>query len=319
MTDVTEVYRPARDPGHKPDILKHIYVEAGSNEDWKALCELHYKGHNVAAGTRYMRAVYDDGCDRILVGVMAFGMPRPLDSGRNEVFPRLKPNVNGIDNRAINQQRMAWINQNITWNNRTVLDTMFRGCGLAYRFKNLAYRMVQNRGKNFRYVESRSSMSRFNPFSLKAGMHFVKPKAAAALQTGIQFFSSILAAPGYDYVAIMEELAAMPEFQREYTLRKIREFYYKNSAQEKSGDKMHIGMSRVNAMETSYLIKQTQQIVFGATIYAIFVNPDWGRQHELPRRIPVLAFDLQGPNQPLRTDLLHTLDNFARINQEDYF
>lgn len=308
MTDPIEVYRPERDPTHRPDILKHIYVERGTSADWKALCDLHYKGHNVAAGTRYMRAVYDDGVDKMLVGVMAFGMPRPLDSGRNEVFPRLKPNVNGIDNRLINQQRMSWINANLTWNNRTVLDTMFRGCGLAYRFKNIAYRMCGRR-----YVESRSSMSRFNPFSLKAGMRFVKPRAAAALQKGIQFFASVLEAPGYDYVAIMEELAAMPDFQREYTLRKIREFYYKNSAQEKSGDKMHIGMTRVNGMETSYLIKQTQQIVFGATVYAIYQNPDW--QATLPPRIPVLAFDLQPPDAPLRLDLLHTLDNYERLTQ----
>ncbi len=310
MSDLIEVYRPERDLTHRPDILKHIYVERGTSDDWKALCELHYKGHNVAAGTRYMRAVYDDGTDKMLVGVMAFGMPRPLDSGRNEVFPRLRPNVNGIDNRLINQQRMAWINANLTWNNRTVLDTMFRGCGLAYRFKNIAYRMY---GK--RYVESRSSMSRFNPFSLKAGMRFVKPKAAAALQKGIQFFASVLEAPGYDYVAIMEELNAMPEFQREFTLRKIREFYYKNSAQEKSGDKMHIGMTRVNGMETPYLIKQAQQIVFGATVYAIYQNPDW--QTQLPERVPVLAFDLQGPNEPLRLDLLPTLDNYERLTQKE--
>lgn len=308
--DLIEVYRPERDLSHRPDILKHIYVERGTSDDWKALCELHYKGHNVAAGTRYMRAVYDDGTDKMLVGVMAFGMPRPLDSGRNEVFPRLRPNVNGIDNRMINQQRMSWINANLTWNNRTVLDTMFRGCGLAYRFKNIAYRMFGRR-----YVESRSSMSRFNPFSLKAGMHFIRPKAATALQRGIQFFASILESPGYDYVAIMEELAAMPEFQREYTLKKIREFYYQNSAQEKSGDKMHIGMTRVNGMETSYLIKQVQQVVFGATVYAIYQNPDW--QTQLPERIPVLAFDLQDPREPLRLDLLPTLDNYERLTRKE--
>lgn len=315
MTDLIEIYRPERDLTHRPDVLKHIYIEKGTNDDWKALCELHYKGHSVAAGVRFMRAVYDDGHDRQLVGVMAFGNPRPLDSGRNEVFPRLRPNVNGIDNKLINQQRMTWINNNIIWNNRTVLDTMFRGCGLAYRFKNLAYRMVANKdGRPFRFVESRSSMSRFNPFSLKAGMHFVKPKAASALLQGIQFFASILNAPGYDYVAIMEELAAMPDFQREYTLQKIREFYYKNSAQEKSGDKMHIGMTRVNGMETSYLIKQTQQIVFGATVYAIYQNPDY--QAQLPARIPVLAFDLQGPKEPLRLDLLPGLEHFSRLNGE---
>ena len=47
-----------RDPhagGHKVSLLKHIYVEWGTKADWDALCELHYKGHSLAAGSRFMR------------------------------------------------------------------------------------------------------------------------------------------------------------------------------------------------------------------------------------------------------------------------
>lgn len=291
---VTRVHHKSK---HLPTMLEFMYIERGDNADWKALCELHYKGHNLAAGPRYVRCVYDDGVEKVLVGIMVFGNPRPLDSGRNVVFPRLKPNTNGMDSTLINKERMRWVNKHITWNNRTVLDTMFRGAGVAYRFKNLAYRMM-----GIKFVESRSSMSRFNPFSGKAGMKFVTPKAAAALEDGIRFFASILESPAYDFVAIKDEILALPEHQRARVIKMLQEFYYKKSSQEKSGEKRLLGMTRIEGMTLSNLLKQIQQVVFGATIYAIFENPDFGR--ELPTRIPLLAFDNQAPDAPLDLDAI---------------
>lgn len=297
---------------HNLSILKDCYVERGSLEDWKILHELHYKGSNLGIGPRYMRCVLDSGTSAPqTIGVMVFTVPKPLDSGRNEVFPHLKPNQGGKDNRLINVQRMHWLNNNLILSSRTVLDTMYRGAGLAYRFKNIGYRMM-----GYRYVESRSSMSRYNPFSLKAGMKFVAPKAAPALMDGLRFFQRNFKSPGYDYVAIKEELAAMPGFLRDRVLVELREFYYRHSSMEKSGDNRLNGTSRVESMEIGYLLKQTQQLVFGATVYAVWANPDWSqanfdlatkRLRHLPERIPVLAFDLQKPTEALRLDLLETL------------
>ena len=50
---------------------------------------------------------------------------------------------------------------------------------------------------------------------------------------------------------------------------------------EKSGDNRLNGTSRVDSMPAPYLLKQTQQLVFGSTIYAIYTNPDHGRQFRL--------------------------------------
>jgi hypothetical protein len=135
---------------------------------------------------------------------------------------------------------MYWLNQNLILSSRTVLDTMYRGAGIAYRFKNIGYRMM-----GFRYVESRSSMSRYNPFSVKAGMRFVAPKSAPAFETGLGFFAKWFKSPAYDYVALKKELEAMPEFLRERTLKALRDFYYQNSSMEKSGDNRLNGTSRV--------------------------------------------------------------------------
>lgn len=292
---------------HTLSLLKHIYVEKGNLEDWKLLHELHYKSSNLGIGPRYWRCVYDDGTHREVIGIMVFTVPKPLDSGRNEVFPRLKPNTGGRDNRMINQMRMKWINDNIILSSRTVLDTMYRNAGIAYRFKNIAYRMT-----GYRYVESRSSMSRFNPFSSKAGMRFVAPKHASALEDGLKMFGRLFHSPAYDYSAILRELREMPEHLREATIKEMKAFYYRHSSMEKSGEKRLLGTSRVDAMETNYLLRNIMQLVFGATIYAIWENPDMDRDEKgrvvgprkLPERIPLLAFENQGVNEPLRLDLI---------------
>jgi ABC-type ATPase with predicted acetyltransferase domain len=296
-----------RDPtaGRRPlSILKDIFVERGALEDWKMLHELHYKSSNLGIGPRYMRCALKDGSERgLTIGVMVFTVPKPLDSGRNLVFPHLKPNQNGKDNTLINKMRMMWLNKNLILSSRTVLDTMYRGAGIAYRFKGLGYRMM-----GYRYVESRSSMSRYNPFSIKAGMRFVAPKAATALESGLRFFRRHFVSPAYDYVAILAELKVMPEHVRERVLTELRAFYYEHSSMEKSGDNRLNGTSRVEQMEIGYLLKQTQQLVFGATVYAVWTNPDWdpktNAMRKLPARLPLTAFDNQGVTEPLRLDLL---------------
>lgn len=299
LTDTSDIVvkRDTHAGKHRLSLLDHIYVEKGDKSDWEALCELHYKGHNLAAGSKFMRCVYEHNGERQVIGVMVFANPMPLNKGRNEVFPHLKPNQSGgRDTTLMNKRRMQMINRFMTWNNRTVLDTMFRSAGIAYRFKGLAYRMYCS-ANGFKVVESNSSMGRFNPFSVKTGMKFIKPKPANALDVGIDFFKMNFVSHPCDQVAIMDELRAMPEGVRAVIERKIREFYHKNSAMEKSGDKMHIGMSRVNALPIEKVIKETVQIVFGATIYWIWKNPDHGRV--LPERLPILAFDNQAVDAPL--------------------
>lgn len=340
-TDDLIVERREVPANHQLSLLSRIWVEWGEKGDWDALSALHYKGHTLAAGSRFMRCVLEreDGSHE-LIGVMVFANPRPLDGGRNEVFPHLKPNVGGRDNRLINQARLLWINTNMTWNNRTVLDTMYRSAGIAYRFKNLAYRMYAGR-YNLRHVESRSSMGRFNPFSIRSGMRFTKPKPAAALEDGLRFLRGHFVAPPNDIVAIRDELLAKPEAERAYYERKLREFYYKWSSMEKSGDKRDLGMSRIDALDIDYVLKQVMQLVFSATVYWIWSSPDLEvdptpaegfvetqddegrtvrvqaaayrkqlglrgakfdgmRCRQLPERMPLLAFDAQGPNEPLR-------------------
>jgi hypothetical protein len=301
--DYVEVIRDPNAGKHQLSLLKHIYVEEGTIDDWYTLQELHYKGHTLAAGSRFIRCVYEENDESVLIGIIVFANPRILDRDRMRVFPHMYPNRNGSDTTLMNKHRIIeGLNKHFTWNNRTVLDTMYRSAGIAYRFKNLAYRMYCCQFRKT-IVESRSSMGKFNPFSIKAGMKFTKPTPANALEVGIAFFRANFVSPPMDAVALMEEMAAMPPALSRYIEKKLRVFYYKNSSMEKSGDKRDLGMSRVNELSLGYIIRQTQQLVFGETVYWVWgPNPDRGKT--LPQRIPILAFDNQGVMEPLRLDLL---------------
>lgn len=305
LTDNDEIVvkRDSAAGKHRLSILDHIYVEKGTIDDWKALCELHYKGHTLAAGSRFVRCVYEHAGERTLIGIMVFANPRPLDRDRMRVFPHMKPNQSGKDTRLMNIHRIReGLNKDFTWNNRTVLDTMYRSAGIAYRFKNLAYRMYCCEYDK-KIVESRSSMGKFNPFSIKSGMKFTRPTSANALQAGIEFFRSNFTSSPYDIVALLQELQSMSPGVREFTERKLREFYYRHSSMEKSGDKRLLGTSRVDGLNIGYVLRQTQQLAFGATVYWVWgPNPDRGRS--LPFKLPILAFDNQAVMEPLRLDLL---------------
>jgi hypothetical protein len=284
---------------HRVSVLERIFVERGSVDDWHALKALHYKSSGMGVGPTFMRAVLDheDGAQET-IGVMMLTVPKVLDAGRNEAFPHLKPNQRGgIDPRLVQQMRVKWINANMRLSARNVIDTMYRGAGVGYRFRNLAFRL-----SGYRFLEGRSSMSRYNPFYFKAGMKAVKPRTASGLEAGLAMFARNFRSPAYDVVAILEELQSMPEHVRARVLEDMRAHYYRVSAMEKSGDKRLEGKDRVAALPVPYLLKQILQLTFGSTIYAIYANPDHGRV--LPARLPLSAFDLQGPNEPLRLDLL---------------
>jgi ABC-type ATPase with predicted acetyltransferase domain len=232
--------------------------------------------------------------DDQLIGVCIYSLPRGLLAARHELFPALKP---GRDTKVTNTYRFKWVNANIRVNSRTVVDTMFRGVGVAYRLLNLAARM-----DGHRFLEIQSSMSRYNQFAQRAGFKFTKPRASQHYEAGLKFFHQNFKANPIDYVAVMEELSLMEEKRRAVVEGRLRTFYYAHSALEKTGQNRDKGTSRVDAMPIGQILKNTQQLVFAMPMYGVYQNPDYGR--ELPKCLPLTAFDLQKPHEPLRLDLL---------------
>lgn len=292
------IERRATPAKHKLSLLPHIYVERGTKDDWDLLHELHYKAENLGIGPRVYRCVLDGQ----VIGVGVMTVPKMLLSGRNKIFPHMRPNTNGRDTKLVNRHRAMWLNAHSCTNSRLVLDTMYRGAGIAYRMQNLMMRMT---GK--RYVEFQSSMSKFNPFAAKAGMRFGAPARSSNYVRGLEFFRRWFVSVPMDYVGIMQELDAYPASVRNSCIKEMRQFYYKCSAMEKSGDNRANGTSRVDNMEVGYLLKSLQQLVLASPLYGAFTNPDFDVAKNKPSimlpRLPLTAFDNQRLDQPLNIKL----------------
>lgn len=285
---------------HSLSLLPEIYVERGTKEDWDLLHELHYKAENLGIGPRIFRCVLRG--QTIGVGVMT--VPKMLLSGRNELFTHLRPNVGGRDTKIINKYRAEWINAHACTNSRLVLDTMYRGAGIAYRMQNLMMRMT-----GCKLVEFQSSMSKFNPFAAKAGIRFTKPKRSGNYERGLAWFRRWFESIPTDFVGIMAEVNAMPPGVRDKCVAEMRKFYYDFSSMEKSGDNRMNGTRRVDALPVEKLLKNLQQLVFASPLYGVYVNPDYDDAKDapvtLPERLPLLAFDNQPVDAPLNLSLLH--------------
>lgn len=285
---------------HALSLLPEIYVERGTKEDWDLLHELHYKAENLGIGPRIFRCVLRG--QTIGVGVMT--VPKMLLSGRNELFTHLRPNVGGRDTKIINKYRAEWINAHACTNSRLVLDTMYRGAGIAYRMQNLMMRMT-----GCKLVEFQSSMSKFNPFAAKAGIRFTRPKRSGNYERGLAWFRRWFESIPTDFVGIMVEVNSMSAGVREKCVGEMRKFYYDFSSMEKSGDNRMNGTKRVDALPVEKLLKNLQQLVFASPLYGVYANPDYDdaadRAIELPERLPILAFDNQPTDAPLNLSLLH--------------
>lgn len=272
-------------------LIDEMFVEPGTKADWDQLHDLHYKAETLPAGPRFWRCVTSSGD---LVGVTVLSSVSLLLGPRHEVFPKLKP---GNDNKFTNVHRGKWLNANMRRAARIVTDTLYRGVGVSYRMVNLSMRM-----QGIRFVEIQSSMSKFNPFDTKAGFRHAHLKKAAAYEQGFSFFRRFFEAHPADHDAIMKEFDSMPAALRVGVRGEMLKFYYRHSPKEKTGKKLGKTVDDLAGIPTPKLIKEMQQLIFATPVYGIWENPDLGRK--LPQRLPLRAFDLQSPNEPLRLDLL---------------
>ncbi len=269
-------------------LLEQMIISPGDKTDWEALHELHYKATGRTAGR-----VYRISLDNDLIGCVVMTSPRGLLKSRHELFPILA--AGGGDTRITNVHRFKWLNKNMCLNSRTVVDTMYRGIGVAVRALNIAARME---GK--RFAEIQSSMSRYNQFAQKAGFKFTKPRRSPYYEEGLAFFGLHFDCNPIDYIALRDELFAKSDIERKGLEPLLRNFYYYRSSLEKQG----VGDVRLEKkrrvmedMNIEKVLRNTQQLVFAMPEYGVYENPDFGRK--LPDTLPLIAFDRQGTDEPL--------------------
>jgi ABC-type ATPase with predicted acetyltransferase domain len=300
--DVLIERRTAPSP-HRMSLLPDIFVERGTMRDWELLHELHYKAESLGFGPRIFRCVLRD--KTIGVGVMT--VTKMLLAGRNQLFERwLRPNAGQKDTRLVNRARACWINAHMCMCSRLVLDTVYRGTGVAYRMQNLMMRLS---GK--RFIEFQSAMSKFNPFAAKAGVRFVDPARSSHYQRGLEWFRRWFESMPTDSVSIMNELDAMPSAARQKCVNEMRQLYFRCSSLEKCGNNRANGFTRVEGMAVGRLLKNLQQVVFATPLYGVYQNPDYDvaadKPRALPERLPLLAFDNQPVTAPLDLERLRAL------------
>ena len=179
MTDIIiKRYRPEEFPRHL-DFLERMTVTRGTVEDWHALKSLHYKTDGKPFAPTYYRCELDGR----LVGVVVMAFPKLLLAPRHRMFPKLKPTTNTT---VANQYWGRYVNNNFAVISRSVVDTQYRGVGVSYRMINLVSRMHDRP-----IIEIQSSMSKYNPFAMKAGFCFIRPERPKGYEAHFASFSAI--------------------------------------------------------------------------------------------------------------------------------
>jgi hypothetical protein len=288
-------------------LLEEMWVERGDRADWDLLHGLHYKMQSTPVGAKYWRVRFRGET----IGVCVFGMSRPLLKERHAIFPRLTP---GQDTQLTNIHRYRYINDNFRVIGRLVVDTMFRSAGVAYRFANLASRMT-----GFTYIEIQSSMSKYNLFAQRAGFTFVRPIRSPNYDKGLRFMRRFFAAHPGDQEALMEEFARFPPAMQKKVERELKAFYYDHSPLEKTGSRRFYSDRVVDNWGVRRTISKIQGLCFASPLYGLYKNPDavgragasWGG--DLPARLPLLAFDLQAPEQPLALARLDKVPGWGEL------
>ena len=268
-------------------LLQDMIVSRGTRDDWHLLSELHYKSEGLPIGAHYWKCALNDRT----IGVLVMGQPKGLLKERHEALPKFKPHT--ADSKITNVKRYQFINANFRVIGRFVFDTQYRGVGAGYRMMNLVARME---GK--RFCEIQSSMSKFNMFGQKAGFRFVRPMNSIVYSLGLKFFRENFDANMQDFEALCAEYdSSLPGMQSKI-LAEAQAFYRRHSHLEKTGIHKGKGSDRINAMTFHALLKNITQMVLASPMYGIYINPDLGRI--LPDALPLIAFDNQLPNEPLR-------------------
>jgi len=277
----------------KFNLLSKMIVERGDINDWHQLHKLHYKAENLPVGSKIYRCRLGDRT----IGVVTLGVPRLTLKSRRHLMPKLKTGgKKGGFTKMVNSNRARWLNKNMTVNGRVVVDTMFRGAGIAYRMQNLAFRL---HGK--RYVEFQSSMSKYNKFAEKSGIKMTKPLRGNVYEAGLEFFRLWFESHPADYESVMAEIKDMPASYRKRVEQEVRQFYRRNSSMENAGVGGNIkAEKKVAAMPIGSVVKNLQQLVFASPLYGVYENPDVGR--DLPERLPLLSFDNQKTSEQFNLD-----------------
>lgn len=272
------------------DFLEQMVVSKGTIEDWNELKSLHYKSD----GKPFAPCYYKCELDGKLVGVLVMAYPKLLLAPRHRMFPKLKPTNNS---KEANQYWGKYVNSHFAVVSRCVIDTLYRGVGVSYRFLNIVSRMHDKP-----VIEIQSSMSKYNPFAMKAGFKFIVPERPKTYESALRIFKRHFKGDPSDHESILKELFDMSPTRRKMALKDLVTNYHKNSSLAKAG--RNRGTTIQDILDTLVddasiikILKDIYNLSFTSPLYGAYLNPDYGR--DLPSVINLMDFDKQSIDQPL--------------------
>jgi nucleoside diphosphate kinase len=160
-------------------VIKNLRIVRGGFEDYKKLARFHYRDSRPGAYTAIFVIKPDRGVSKEPVGVIVYTMPSAGAEMRNVATGNA---FAGFDNRTL----LALINKNIRRISRVVIETRFRGLGLASR---LVRETMPEMGVPI--VEAMAVMGMVNPFFEKAGMKAYAAKMPVRCVKLIEAFSAV--------------------------------------------------------------------------------------------------------------------------------
>jgi len=127
-------------------LTREMTVEEGTVEDWRSMCQFHYRGHKTAVQRRIFRLMRNEE----LCGVIVYTYPPPACYGRRLVLPRMN---------------MAELNRKLSTINRVVIHPKYRTIGLGAKLIRETLPLTGTP-----HAELIAVMAKYSPFAEKAGM-----------------------------------------------------------------------------------------------------------------------------------------------------
>ena len=161
-------------PSPRPcSILRHIGIEEGSYDDYKALAPFHYIGKSAGYIRKIYRAVAILDGRRELAGVIVYSHPYLDVSARNIAIPELRALRRALDGRSYARLIDAMFSRI----SRVIVHPKYRGIGLGAMLVRETMPMVGTP-----YVEALAVMARYNPFFEKAGMRRIEYESRGLME-----------------------------------------------------------------------------------------------------------------------------------------
>jgi ABC-type lipoprotein export system ATPase subunit/GNAT superfamily N-acetyltransferase len=192
-------------------LVKEMRIELGSTEDWRSLCNFHYRGHRTSAPRKIFRLMRKNE----LCGVIVYTYPPPTCYGRRLVLPKMG---------------MHELNRELSTINRVVVHPKYRTIGLGAKLIRDTLPLVGTHS-----VELIAVMAKYSPFAEKAGLARVSVQEptkdvlrVANVLLGLGFDLNLLGSQKYVWSSLQnlgqEQLAALKEvFVKNAHLRFKRE------------------------------------------------------------------------------------------------